>query len=169
MRTFVLISMLIATTVSVFADQSEPLGIAWQQERFVIARAPSHSSAVELVEARPAVTEVDSPDARVLATVYFAADASTVADAYRTRLTIIARTFPNAPLRIVGHADPSGDPDRNLTLSHARAMAVRDVLLAAGATESALGVVALGDAEPACDTLHSGCLARSRRVVVIAP
>lgn len=167
MRTFILIFLLIAATGSALA--AKPLGIAWQQERFVIASAPSHSSDVDLVEAGPAVTEADSTDARVLATVFFAVNATTVVDAYRTRLNILARTFPNAPLRIVGHADPSGNPDRNLALSRARAMAVRDVLLEAGATESALGVVALGDTEPACETFHPDCLARSRRVEVIAP
>lgn len=66
-------------------------------------------------------------------------------------------------IRISGLTDPQGDADRNLRLSEARAMSVRDYLVSRGVPEDKLETV--GKGAVARDTMGtSSQMARDRRV-----
>lgn len=51
-------------------------------------------------------------------------------------------------IRVIGHADASGTPERNQVLSVKRAEAVKEYLVKKGADPSQLTVAGLGDKEP---------------------
>jgi outer membrane protein OmpA-like peptidoglycan-associated protein len=68
---------------------------------------------------------------------------------------------PATKVYIEGHADPAGDEDYNLVLSHRRAMAVADLLVRAGVPSAQLAVLAYGESMPVDPQPHS---VRNRRV-----
>ncbi|HEY0251099.1 MAG TPA: OmpA family protein, partial [Kofleriaceae bacterium] len=65
---------------------------------------------------------------------------------------------------IGGHADPTGSPEGNMTLSQARADGVRDYLVGAGVDASRLHVHAFGDTQ----LKYGRDDQRNRRVIVEA-
>lgn len=70
----------------------------------------------------------------------------------------------NADVRvsIEGHADPSGTPEDNMTLSRARAEAVRDYLASVGVDTSRMDVEGFGDTK----LKYGAADGRNRRVTV---
>ena len=66
---------------------------------------------------------------------------------------------------IEGHTDDVGDTDRNLRLSEARAMAVRDALIARGVDPGRLLVEAYGESQPIADNASPEGRELNRRVV----
>lgn len=95
------------------------------------------AAAVEVVE----VIEVPEPVGEALARVYFAVGSAEpgadVADAVaRVRAALIAA--PDAIVLLSGFHDPSGDAAQNAELAKARALAVRDALVASGVVESGI-------------------------------
>ncbi|WP_374340584.1 OmpA family protein [Methyloversatilis sp.] len=95
------------------------------------------AEAVEVVE----VIEVPEPVGEALARVYFAVGSAEpgadVADAVaRVRAALIAA--PDAIVLLSGFHDPSGDAAQNAELAKARALAVRDALVASGVVESGI-------------------------------
>ena len=69
---------------------------------------------------------------------------------------------PGLRLRIAGHADRVGEPDKNQALSEKRAEAVRAYLVKAGVAPERLSTVGYGDTRP----LHPSPDVRNRRVEV---
>ena len=72
------------------------------------------------------------------------------------------RARPGLTIRIAGHADRIGEPDKNQVLSEQRAEAVRAFLVRAGVAPGHLRTVGYGDTRP----LHPSPDARNRRVEV---
>ena len=74
----------------------------------------------------------------------------------------------NSSARIVleGHADERGTPEYNLALGERRAIAVRQFLMAKGASSSQIKVVSFGEEKPAVTGSTSSAYAKNRRVEV---
>lgn len=66
---------------------------------------------------------------------------------------------------IEGHADEPGSPAVVTALSNARAMVVRDVLLAGGVAAARISVQAFGASERVADCASASCAAQNRRAV----
>lgn len=66
----------------------------------------------------------------------------------RTSAGAIKRALSGSTIEIRGHTDKSGDPARNMELSQARANAVKDALVAAGAPAEMLTATGYGDTRP---------------------
>lgn len=60
----------------------------------------------------------------------------------------ILKACPESQIEVAGHTDNVGDPDKNIALSHDRAQAVLDYLLAAGVKGSRLSAVGYGATAP---------------------
>jgi outer membrane protein OmpA-like peptidoglycan-associated protein len=76
--------------------------------------------------------------------------------------------YPSARLRVEGHTDGLGAAAVNLTLSHARAAAVRDFLTGEGTESDRLSVHAFGETRPLVPDDSAAHRARNRRVELIA-
>lgn len=79
----------------------------------------------------------------------FALGSAELPDTLKTQLDVFAEVLKakrgnGKPIRIEGHADASGSPDFNLTLSAKRAEAVRDYLVRQGADAALLETVGVG-------------------------
>lgn len=72
------------------------------------------------------------------------------------------RARPAVRVRVAGHTDQVGEPEKNLVLSEQRAAAVKSYLVAAGIAAERVVAVGYGDARP----LHASPDARNRRVEV---
>jgi OOP family OmpA-OmpF porin len=66
-------------------------------------------------------------------------------------------------LTISGHTDNTGNADANLTLSQARADAVRDAILARGVAQAAVTALGFGDTQPIADNDTEDGKAANRR------
>ena len=67
-------------------------------------------------------------------------------------------------MQVVGHTDDVGNRQANLALSHARAEAVRDHLVALGVPRENLAVLGKGPDEPVADNATDDGRARNRRI-----
>lgn len=79
-----------------------------------------------------------------------------------------------AQIRVVGHADPIGNPQANLRLSEARAQAIRSYLVNTGLNAQRISAEGLGDTQPVVATCgktntpdNIACNKPNRRVVVV--
>jgi outer membrane protein OmpA-like peptidoglycan-associated protein len=79
----------------------------------------------------------------------------------------VARS-PKLKVRVDGYADPRGTVEANLTLSSARANAVRDLFLAAGLREDALEVNAFGKSQSVAEDGDGYALERRVRITLEA-
>lgn len=87
----------------------------------------------------------------VLDGVLFASGSARLDPASYPRLDRVVeymRHLPRTRIRIEGHTDNVGNPQRNLRLSEARARAVRDYLVARGIDGSRIEAVGFGDQRP---------------------
>lgn len=73
---------------------------------------------------------------------------------------------PNSVIRIIGHTDSSGDPDRNRALSRSRAEAVAAFLAAQGVDRARLETEGAGSDQPIAENATQAGRARNRRVEV---
>lgn len=71
---------------------------------------------------------------------------------------------PESQIEVAGHTDNVGDPDKNIALSHDRAQAVLDYLLAAGVKGSRLSAVGYGAAAPIDSNDTAEGRKRNRRI-----
>jgi outer membrane protein OmpA-like peptidoglycan-associated protein len=72
------------------------------------------------------------------------------------------RSRPTLKLRVAGHADRVGEPDKNQVLSEHRAEAVKDYLVKAGIAAERISTIGYGDTRP----LYPSPDVRNRRVEV---
>lgn len=79
----------------------------------------------------------------------------------------LLRANPGLRVQIVGHTDATGTPERNISLSLARAEAVRDELIAmSGADPEQFEVAGRGAAQPSVDNTTLSGRAQNRRVEI---
>lgn len=71
----------------------------------------------------------------------------------------------NVKVRVVGHADDSGTDERNMRLSHDRAVAVRRLLIRYGVSPKRLDIFSHGKGKPIAICTVRTCTAQNRRVV----
>lgn len=95
------------------------------------------ATVVEVVE----VIEAPEPVGEALARIYFAVGSAEpgadLADAVARAQAALSAT-PDAIVLLSGFHDPSGDAAQNAELAKARALAVRDALVAAGVSEAGI-------------------------------
>ena len=115
--------------------------------------------------ARPAPAPIVAPTPVVLPTVLFRLGTPELLPEARPALDQLAdelRARPNLRLRVSGHTDRIGEPDKNQLLSEQRAAAVKDYLVQAGIAAGRISTIGYGDSRP----LHPSPDARNRRVEV---
>lgn len=78
------------------------------------------------------------------------------------------RAHPDATIRIEGHTDNAGGPQKSLALSRQRAEAIKNYLRAAGIPGSRIQAVGLGAEQPIASNATAAGRARNNRVEVIA-
>jgi outer membrane protein OmpA-like peptidoglycan-associated protein len=85
------------------------------------------------------------------------------------RLKTVADALKGSQRHILveGHTDSTGKPERNMTLSQARAESVRKYLIADGIPEGQISAAGVGQERPVADNKTSGGRAKNRRVEVI--
>lgn len=72
--------------------------------------------------------------------------------------------MPDSRFLIIGHTDNVGSRETNLTLSHARAVAVKSYMVAKGIPTSHMDVLGKGPDEPVADNTTDNGRARNRRI-----
>ena len=115
--------------------------------------------------ARPAPAPIVAPTPVVLPTVLFRLGTPELLPEARPALDQLANELkarPNLRVRVSGHTDRIGEPDKNQVLSEQRAAAVKDYLVKAGIAAKRLSTIGYGDSRP----LYSSPDARNRRVEV---
>jgi peptidoglycan-associated lipoprotein len=115
----------------------------------------------EPVEKRPARGKLSRE-------LFFANASSEISAGNRAKLSSTAewlKSNPDKSITIEGHANTTGSPDANMTLSRSRADAVKDYLVGEGVDESRISVEAFGMERPKYSPGSSG---KNRRVVIVA-
>jgi outer membrane protein OmpA-like peptidoglycan-associated protein len=74
---------------------------------------------------------------------------------------------PSARIRVAGHTDNLGDPQRNQALSEARAQAVRDYLTSHGIDGSRIEAVGYGDQRPIASNDTEEGRQKNRRIEAV--
>lgn len=74
---------------------------------------------------------------------------------------------PDAAVTLEGHADERGSREYNIALSEARGNAVRQHMLAFGALDTQIRVIAYGEERPAVDGHDETAWSQNRRVEII--
>ncbi|MCD9087061.1 OmpA family protein [Stenotrophomonas sp. SY1] len=72
--------------------------------------------------------------------------------------------MPDSRFLIIGHTDNVGQRESNLSLSHARALAVKNYMMAKGIPASHMDVLGKGPDEPVADNTSNDGRARNRRI-----
>ena len=129
-----------------------------------VAKAPAPAPAPpDITRSAPAPLVV--PAAVILPTVLFklgTAELLPEALPALNRLAEALKARPALKLRVAGHTDKLGEPEKNLALSEQRAEAVKAYLVQTGVSAERLSSVGYGDARP----LYPSPDARNRRVEV---
>jgi len=128
-----------------------------------MAAAPAPVEPAE--PASPLPTPSPTPAPLVLPTVLFKLGTAELLPTAAPALDSLAaqlRRRPELRLRVAGHTDRIGEPQKNKVLSEQRASAVKDYLVKAGIAAERLETVGFGDAQP----LHPTPDPRNRRVEV---
>lgn len=81
-------------------------------------------------------------------------------------LVKIMKAFPNVDIKIEGHTDNFGIPDKNLRLSFIRAASVKRYLTLAGIDPIRITTEGLGDTKPIADNGTREGMAKNRRIEV---
>ena len=135
------------------------------------APAPPPEPAISTTSAKPVREVAPAQEAAPKAVhvkgseLYFTVGGATLTASMTAQLTRTAKQIASSSVAvsIEGYADPSGNPDSNMTLSRSRAEAVRDFLVSAGIDASRLEVSAFGDTK----LKYGGSDGRNRRVAIV--
>ncbi len=106
----------------------------------------------------------------VLEGVLFASNRTTIQAESFPRLDRVVEFMahkPSARIRVAGHTDNVGNPQRNLALSEARARAVRDYLVSQGIDGGRIEAVGYGDQRPVASNDTEEGRAQNRRIEAI--
>lgn len=82
------------------------------------------------------------------------------------RIAALLADYPSFTARIEGHTDSAGPDEINLTLSEARADAVRNALIERGVAEDRLVSEGVGEARPVADNATAAGKRKNRRVEI---
>ena len=102
--------------------------------------------------------------------VYFGLDRYDVGDEYRSLVEAHAgylRSSPSAAVTLEGHTDERGSREYNIALGEHRSNAVRDLLVALGASASQITTVSYGEEKLAADCHDESCWSQNRRVEIV--
>ncbi|MGK2940851.1 MAG: peptidoglycan-associated lipoprotein Pal [Immundisolibacter sp.] len=102
--------------------------------------------------------------------IYFDVDRYDVSDEYRSLAEAHAgylRGSPSAAVTLEGHTDERGSREYNIALGERRSNAVRDLLVALGASGSQITTVSYGEEKPASDCHDESCWSQNRRVEIV--
>jgi outer membrane protein OmpA-like peptidoglycan-associated protein len=142
------------------------LGIGGTEVQVTIQEAVD---TVEIWLGRPKV-ELTKDEVRLDGFVLFEVGSARIEPASIPLLTELARTLMLAPevrrVRVEGHTDDTGDSERNMSLSEARARAVMDWLVDAGVSPDRLEAQGFGEQQPAASNEDDAGRLRNRRVVM---
>ena len=97
--------------------------------------------------------------------VYFDLDSAKLSAETKQNLnwaTLKMKRWPSKHIKLTGHADWHGKPDKNLNLSKKRALAVKDYLVKRGISADRIVVEFKGEMKPVCHT--ASCQYLNRRV-----
>ena len=119
-------------------------------------------------------TEIMDPKADLtkpltLDSIYFGNASARLRPESRTQvdeLVKILKAFPNVNIKIEGHTDNFGIPDKNLRLSFLRAASVKRYLTLAGIDPIRITTEGLGDTKPIADNRTPEGMAKNRRIEV---
>ena len=119
-------------------------------------------------------TEVTDPKADLtkpltLDSIYFknaSARLTPESIAQATELSKLLRAYPNVEIRIEGHTDNFGIPEKNLRLSYLRAASVKRFLTRSGIVPTRITTEGLGDTKPIADNATPEGMAKNRRIEV---
>ncbi|TGD80459.1 OmpA family protein [Hymenobacter wooponensis] len=126
---------------------------------------PTRPDTARLDTARRAPAPILAPKPVVLPTVLFKLGTAELLPEGLPALDQLASELKARPLlklRVAGHTDKIGEPDKNQTLSEQRAEAVKAYLVKAGIAAERISTVGFGDTRP----LYASPDARNRRVEV---
>jgi OOP family OmpA-OmpF porin len=148
-------------------EQSPVVPITIKVTGAVAAKPAPIASAPDTVRPAPAVPPVPVVTATpaVLPTVLFKVGTPELLPEANTALDQLAAELKNRPtlrIRISGHTDRVGEPDKNQVLSEQRATAVKDYLVKAGIPDERISTIGYGDSRPRYPSPD----ARNRRVEV---
>ncbi len=104
-----------------------------------------------------------------LDSVFFKPASARLRPEYRTQvdeLAKIMKAFPTVEIKIDGHTDNFGIPDKNLRLSNIRAASVKRYLVQSGIVETRIATEGFGDAKPIGDNTTQEGMAKNRRIEV---
>lgn len=99
--------------------------------------------------------------------IYFDSGRSSIRRASRPTLNEVAdvmKKYPSVKVSVTGHTDSKGDHDSNVSLSQARADAVRDYLVDKGIEESRITTDGRGPDEPIADNKTKKGRSKNRRI-----
>ena len=102
--------------------------------------------------------------------IYFGLDRYDVTDEYRSLVEAHAgylRGSPSAAVTLEGHTDERGSREYNIALGERRSNAVRDLLVALGASAGQITTVSYGEEKPASDCHDESCWSQNRRVEIV--
>jgi peptidoglycan-associated lipoprotein len=102
--------------------------------------------------------------------IYFGLDRYDVTDEYRSLVEAHAgylRSSPSAAVTLEGHTDERGSREYNIALGERRSNAVRDLLVALGASAGQITTVSYGEEKPASDCHDESCWSQNRRVEIV--
>lgn len=83
-----------------------------------------------------------------------------------TELSKIMKAYPTVEIKIVGHTDNFGIPDKNLRLSYLRAASVKRFLTNSAIAPLRIAIEGLGDTKPIADNGTPEGMAKNRRIEV---
>jgi outer membrane protein OmpA-like peptidoglycan-associated protein len=132
------------------------------------------ATAAPLPDAQAESPEAEAPPEPeqrfVLEGVHFESGSATIQEESYPRLDRVVEYMthrPSARIRVEGHTDNVGDPERNQALSEARAESVREYLVAHGIDGSRIEAVGHGDQQPVASNDTEEGRAQNRRIEAI--
>ena len=114
-------------------------------------------------------TKADLTKPLTLDSVYFGNASARLRPESKTQvdeLVKIMKAFPNVEIKIEGHTDNFGIPDKNLRLSFIRAASVKRYLTINGIDQIRIATEGLGDTKPIADNGTPEGMAKNRRIEV---
>lgn len=134
------------------------------------------TTGVEGTTGGPSASDMQTAQQQALAAlksrsvVYFNYDSSEIRSEY---LPVVAAhasylaKYPNAKVRLEGHADERGSREYNIGLGERRSQGVRRALQTSGATEPQIATVSYGEERPAVAGGDESAYAQNRRVEIV--
>ncbi|MDH5751988.1 MAG: peptidoglycan-associated lipoprotein Pal [Deltaproteobacteria bacterium] len=115
-------------------------------------------------------TQPEPPPPPTFEVVYFDFDKSEIKPEFETTIQANAeKLVANAEVKVVieGHCDERGTNEYNLALGERRAQAIRNALVAAGASPDQLSTISFGEERPAVEGADEAAWSKNRRAEVV--